>query len=128
MVEKNELYKCELCGNIVATVDAQGVPIMCCGEEMGKIPLKDPATEGKEKHIPVITVEGNEVTVNVGSVDHPMEEAHWINYIVLIVNGEDVYSKKLFPGEKPQAKFYVEDTSNISAKALCNVHGLWPSQ
>jgi superoxide reductase len=125
MTELNEIYKCNICGNIVSIV-AKGIGnLICCNELMEKLEEKTSAQEGNEKHVPVVEIKGNNVTVKVGSVPHPMEEEHYITLIQLIKDGKVIEGRKLYPGEKPEASFCLEDTSGVTARELCNVHGLW---
>ena len=119
-----DFYICKHCGNIIMKVTDHKVPVMCCGEKMQ---LLDPATsEGAgEKHLPVLSVEGNQVKVSVGAVSHPMEEKHSIAFIVLQTeNG--VQRKNLNPGDAPEAVFALVDGDKpVAAYAYCNLHGLW---
>ncbi|MBW3021245.1 hypothetical protein KY334_08170 [Candidatus Woesearchaeota archaeon] len=123
-MEKNKLYKCEICGNVAQMVEGKPIPLMCCGQEMQEMPEKT-EEEGNEKHKPVVEINGNEVTVKVGSVAHPMEEAHYIEMIQLFQGNKIVAMKQLLPGEKPEAKFVLENTEGLTAKAFCNIHGFW---
>lgn len=126
MTNKNEFYKCELCGNLVSVLESADGQLVCCGQPMNLLVEKTVAEEGKEKHAPVIEVNGNEVTVKVGSIPHPMEDVHYIEIIQLLENGAVTFEKQLQPGESPEAKFCgVKDTSNLEAREVCNVHGLW---
>jgi len=125
MTKLNEIYKCSICGNVVQVIEAHAGTRVCCGEDMKLMEEKTAAQEGKEKHVPVVTVKGKNVTVKVGSVPHPMEQAHFIEFIQLLKNGKVVAEKQLSPGEKPEAVFCLDDTSGIKARELCNVHGLW---
>ena len=127
MAEANSFYKCSVCGNVVEVVEAHEGVLVCCGKEMDKLEEKGKEQEGKEKHVPVISVEGNTVKVNVGSIDHPMEEEHYIQLIQLLREGEVIAGKRLKPGEKPEAVFVVEDATGVYARELCNLHGLWRS-
>ena len=117
-------YRCAHCGHIIFYLHDAGVPAFCCGEKMQ---LLDPATsEGAgEKHLPVLSVEGNQVKVSVGAVSHPMEEKHSIAFIVLQTeNG--VQRKNLNPGDAPEAVFALVDGDKpVAAYAYCNLHGLW---
>ncbi len=125
MTEVNEIYKCEICGNIVSIV-ANGIGnLICCNELMTKLEEKTSAQEGKEKHVPVVEIKGNNVTVKVGSIPHPMEEEHYIALIQLTRGGKVIAGKKLYPGDKPEASFCLDNTKGIKARELCNVHGLW---
>ncbi|RMF55109.1 desulfoferrodoxin, partial [Candidatus Woesearchaeota archaeon] len=118
-------YKCEICGNVVSVLEAHGGELVCCGKPMKLIEEKTSQQEGKEKHVPVVTVDGSKVTVKVGSVDHPMEENHFIEMIQLLKEGKVIFCRKLKPGDKPVAEFYVENADGIKARAYCNIHGLW---
>lgn len=124
MVQLNQVYKCNLCGNIVEVVHAGGGQLVCCGQNMQL--LEENTTEAAtEKHIPVIEQNGSTVVVKVGSVLHPMEEKHYIEFIELIADGK-VYRKNLTPSDAPQAEF--EITANeLTARAYCNLHGFWKS-
>ena len=117
-------YKCAHCGNIIAHVHDSGVRVVCCGEEMK--PLVPNTSDGAgEKHVPVITQEGNIVTVSVGSVAHPMLEPHFIQWIILeTTTGRQ--RKALKPGEMPEAVFALTDGDEVVAVyEYCNLHGLW---
>ena len=117
-------YLCKHCGNVVEKVVYHKVPVICCCEKMQ---LLDPAmSEGAgEKHLPVLSIEGNQVKVSVGSVAHPMEEKHFIAFIALHTeNG--VQRKNLNPGDAPEAVFALADGDKvIAAYAYCNLHSLW---
>ena len=117
-------YKCAHCGNIIAHVHDSGVRVVCCGAEMK--PLVPNTSDGAgEKHVPVITQEGNIVTVSVGSVAHPMLEAHFIQWIILETTAGR-QRKELKPGEKPVAVFSLTDGDEVvAAYEYCNLHGLW---
>ena len=117
-------YKCAHCGNIIAHVHDSGVRVVCCGEEMK--PLVPNTSDGAgEKHVPVITQEGNIVTVSVGSVAHPMLEAHFIQWIILETT-TGCQRKALKPGEMPEAVFALTDGDEVvAAYEYCNLHGLW---
>lgn len=128
MIKQNGIYKCEVCGNIVSVLEVgKGDPI-CCGQPMTLLEEKTKEQEGNEKHVPIIEIDGNKVTVKVGSVPHPMEKEHHISLIQLIKDGNVVVGKRLNPGEEPKAEFCLEDTKNLKARELCNVHGLWISE
>ncbi|MEM0301731.1 MAG: desulfoferrodoxin [Archaeoglobaceae archaeon] len=124
MTELLQIYKCEICGNIVELVHAGKGQLVCCGRPMKLIEVKK-AEEGREKHLPVVERTGDKITVKVGSVLHPMEEKHYIEWIELIADGF-VYRKHLKPGDKPIAEFCVK-AEKISAREYCNLHGLWQS-
>lgn len=119
-----EFYVCQHCGNVVAFVHNAGVPIVCCGEKMHKI---EPNTmdAAQEKHVPVVTVEGNKVTVCAGSVAHPMVEDHYIQWIALQTKQGNQW-KELKPGAEPKACFMLcEGDQVLDVYAYCNLHGLW---
>jgi superoxide reductase len=117
-----EIYKCEHCGNIVEIVHAGPVPINCCGAPM-KLMVENTVDAAKEKHVPVIEVCEDYVQVSVGSVAHPMEEKHYIEWIELIADGK-AYRQFLKPGEEPKALFRVKAES-LTVREYCNLHGLW---
>ncbi|WP_456329608.1 desulfoferrodoxin [Archaeoglobus sp.] len=125
MTEVMQVYKCMVCGNIVEVVHAGRGQLVCCGQPM-KLLEEKTADEGKEKHVPVIEKEGDKVIVKVGSVAHPMEEQHFIEWIEVIDDG-CVHRKQLKPGDEPKAEFAVM-SDKISARAYCNVHGLWKGE
>ncbi len=111
-----------VCGNIVEVLHAGRGQLVCCGQPMRLMEAKK-SDEGKEKHLPVVERDGDRVVVKVGSVEHPMEENHYIEWIEVVADGR-VYRKQLKPGDKPEAEFTV-DAGGITARAYCNVHGLW---
>ena len=121
-----KFYRCKHCGNIIAYVTDKGVPVVCCGEKMEEI-IPGTTDAAVEKHVPVISLNGNTVTVLVGSVAHPMEEVHYIEWIAIETeNGNQRVTLK--PGEAPAAKFaLLEGDKPIAAYAYCNKHGLWKS-
>jgi len=124
MAERNEVYKCEVCGNIVEVLHAGGGELVCCGEPM-KLMAENTVDAAKEKHVPVIEKVPGGVKVMVGSVAHPMEEKHYIEWIEIIADGK-VYRQYLAPGAAPEATFSVE-AADITAREYCNLHGLWKS-
>jgi superoxide reductase len=120
--ELNEVYKCEVCGNIVEVVHAGGGELVCCGEPMVK-QIENTVDAAREKHVPVIEKTATGVKVKIGSVPHPMEEKHYIEWIELIADGK-AYRTYLRPGDAPEAEFCIQ-ASSISAREYCNLHGLW---
>lgn len=122
MPEKLEVYKCELCGNIVEVLAAGGGELVCCGQGMVKL-AENTTDAAVEKHVPVLEKKDNGWQVNVGSVDHPMTEEHLIEWIELIVDG-NVYREFLKAGDKPTA-FFPVSADTVTARAYCNLHGLW---
>ena len=121
------IYRCKHCGNIIAYINDSGARCQCCGEEMK--PLVPNTSDGAgEKHVPVIAVEGNKVTVCVGSVEHPMLDAHHIAWILLETK-EGRQRKALKPGEKPCAVFALSEGDEVvAAYEYCNLHGLWKAE
>ena len=121
---EQKFFVCKTCGNIIAMVKNAGVPVMCCGAKMTEI-IPGTTEAATEKHIPVVEIEDSIVKVTVGSVLHPMEEAHYIEWIYLETSN-GIKRVKLRPGEEPIANFaLLKDESVISAYAYCNLHGLW---
>jgi superoxide reductase len=120
MTEVMEVYKCDICGNVVEMVHNGVGELVCCGKPMV---LKEEKSggEGKEKHLPVIEQREGKTIVSVGEIEHPMEENHYIEWIELIANGK-VFRKQLSSGDKPIAEFCVVGEK---ARVYCNVHGLW---
>ena len=117
-------YICEHCGNIIAYVKRSGVDVMCCGEKMNEI-IPGTSDGAAEKHVPVISVDGNKVTVSVGSVAHPMLPEHHIEWISILTK-EGHQRKELAAGEEPKAVFYLSDTDEVvAAYEYCNLHSLW---
>jgi len=124
MAKRLEVYKCEICGNIVEVIHGGGGELVCCGQPMTL--LKENTVDAStEKHVPVIEKISDGYKVGVGSVAHPMEEAHYIEWIELMANGQ-AYRQFLNPGDKPEAIFKIEAT-NVTAREYCNLHGLWKS-
>jgi superoxide reductase len=124
MTEVNQVYKCEICGNIVEVLHTGAGQLVCCGQDMTLLETKT-SDEGKEKHVPVIEKQGNKVIVKVGDVPHPMEDNHYIEWIEIIADGV-VYRKNLKPGMEPVAEFEIT-ADKIEAREYCTVHGLWKS-
>jgi len=122
MTKKLQIYKCEVCGNMVEVLHEGKGELVCCGQPM-KLYEENTVDAAKEKHVPVIEkVEGG-YKVKVGSVAHPMEEKHYIEWIELIADGK-AYRQFLHPGETPEAVFKVE-AEDVTVRAYCNLHGLW---
>ncbi len=116
------IYKCEICGNIVEVVHASDGELVCCGQPM-KLMVENTVDAAKEKHIPVVEKTECGVRVKVGSVAHPMEAKHYIEWIEVIAEGQ-AYRAFLKPGDKPEAEFCVP-SKNVIVRAYCNLHGLW---
>lgn len=123
---ENKFYICEHCGNIIGMIHDAGVPMMCCGQKMTK--LEPGIVEAsREKHIPVVTVNGDIVTVRVGSVDHPMTEEHSILWVYLRTE-KGGQRKCLQIGAAPEVSFVLKDDKALAAYAYCNLHGLWMAE
>jgi superoxide reductase len=122
-MSEHRFFKCKHCGNIIGMIFASGVPVVCCGEEMEEL-VANTVDASKEKHVPVVTVEGGKVTVKVGSVPHPMTEEHFIMWVYL--QTEKGGQRKAFkPGDEPTAEFALIDDKPVAAYEYCNLHGLW---
>ena len=120
--QKLEVFKCELCGNIVESIHDGPGELVCCGQPMKKFE-ENTVDAAKEKHVPVVEkIEGG-YKVKVGDVAHPMGEDHWIEWIELIAGGK-AYREFLSPGDTPEATFFI-DASDMKVRAYCNLHGLW---
>lgn len=122
MTNLNQVYKCEVCGNIIEVVHPSGGQLVCCGKPMTHL-NENTVDASKEKHVPVIEkIEGG-VLVKVGGIEHPMEEKHYIEWIEVHADNK-VYRKHLKPGDKPEAIFMLDEEIKF-AREYCNVHGLW---
>jgi len=122
MAERLQIYKCTKCGHIVEVLHAGGGTLVCCGESMQCLE-EQTADAATEKHVPVIEETDAGIKVTVGSVPHPMQEEHFIEWIELLADGK-VYRQFLAPGAAPEALFDVKADA-VSAREHCNVHGLW---
>jgi superoxide reductase len=122
MAEKLQVYKCNVCGNIVEVVHGGQGELVCCGQAM-KLMAENTVDAAKEKHVPVIEKISGGVKVKVGEVAHPMEDKHYIEWIEIVADGK-AYRQFLNPGEVPEAVFHVE-ADDITAREYCNIHGLW---
>ena len=122
MTQLNEVYKCNLCGNIVEILHPGAGALVCCNEKMALM-VQNTVDASKEKHVPVIEIGANSITVKVGSVAHPMEAAHYIEWIELVADGK-LYRQQLQPGQAPEATFPVI-AKQVTAREYCNLHGLW---
>jgi len=125
MTERLEVYKCMVCGNIVQVLHSGRGQLVCCGQPMVRQEERT-ADQGKEKHLPVVEKTDAGVSVKVGSVAHPMEERHFIEWIEVVVP-DGVSRKSLDPGEAPEAVFAAEGDV-LQVRAYCNVHGLWATK
>ena len=125
MTQQREIYKCEICGNIIEVLHGGGGQLVCCGQPM-KLLKENTVDASLEKHVPVIEKTKQGYKVKVGSVEHPMIPEHYIGWIELIAD-EISYKKFLKPGEKPEAEFCI-NTKSITAREHCNLHGLWKNK
>lgn len=123
MAEKLQIYKCEVCGNMVEMIHAGVGELVCCGQPM-KLFVENTVDAAKEKHVPVKEAVAGGLKVKVGAVAHPMEEKHYIEWIEIVADGT-AYRRFLNPGEAPEAFFPVE--GEFTAREYCNLHGLWKS-
>jgi|TARA_B100000315_G_scaffold219342_1_gene221212 superoxide reductase len=124
MAAVKRVYKCNLCGIIVEVLHAGGGELVCCKEPMELLQEKT-SDVGLEKHVPVIETTASGIKVKVGSVPHPMEEAHYIEWVEVITDG-GIYRKFLKPGDKPEAEFDVKP-QKVVAREYCTTHSLWKS-
>lgn len=122
MAERLQVYKCEVCGNIVEVLHGGKGELVCCGQPM-VLQTENTVDASKEKHVPVVEKTGDGFKVKVGSDPHPMEEKHYIEWIEIIADGK-ICRKWLQPGEPPEAVF-VTDAKEVTAREYCNVHGQW---
>ena len=121
---EQKFYVCAHCGNIIAYVNNSGVPVMCCGQKMQEL-IPGTTDASQEKHVPVYTVEGNKFHVKVGSVTHPMQEEHYIQWISLQTK-QGNQRKVLKPTDAPEACFCLCEGDEVEAVyEYCNLHGLW---
>ena len=126
MTQKFEIYKCEICGNIVEMTHEGVGTLVCCGQPMTKMVEKS-SDAGNEKHLPVVEKAEHGTVIKIGSIPHPMEEKHYIEWIEAFNKDGKVVKIMLKPGDKPEAEFKV-DVESIVARAYCNIHGLWKSK
>ena len=124
MAKKTEVYKCDICGNIVELLHAGQGTLVCCGQDM-TLQAENTVDAAQEKHVPVIEKIDGGYKVSVGSVAHPMEDKHYIEWIELIA-GDKAYMQFLNPGDAPEAVFKV-DAEQVTAREYCNLHGHWKS-
>ena len=122
MTKRLQVYKCDICGNIVEVIHEGAAALVCCGEPM-KLMAENTVDAAREKHVPVVEKTDDGIKVKVGSVAHPMEESHYIEWIEVVVDGK-AYREFLKPGGSPEATFTVK-RENVTARGYCNKHGLW---
>ena len=124
MAKRLEIYKCEICGNIVEVLHEGVGQLVCCNQPM-KLYEENTVDAAKEKHVPVVEKVDGGFKVKVGSVPHPMEQKHYIEWIEVIADG-DAYRHFLKPGDAPEAVFNIK-ADDVTAREYCNLHGLWRS-
>jgi len=120
-----EIYKCEVCGNMIEMIHGGVGQLVCCNEPMKQF-TENTVDAAKEKHVPVVEKIDNNYRVAVGSVAHPMEEKHYIEWIELIADGK-AYRQFLNPGDEPKTTFTTNAT-NVTIREYCNLHGLWKGE
>jgi superoxide reductase len=125
MAEKLQVYKCSNCGNMVEVLTAGTGSPACCDRPMQNLAAKT-ADQGREKHTPVIEKDNGSIKVKIGSLPHPMEEKHYIEWIEVVTDGK-VYRQFLSPGQTPEAVFNVS-ARNVRARQHCNLHGMWEAK
>jgi superoxide reductase len=127
MTEEKQVYRCNICGNIVEVIHIGTGRLVCCGQQMELLEEKTSGL-GPEKHVPIVEKTDSGIKVKVGSVSHPMEENHCIEWIEVVAD-DRVYRKVLKPGDKAEAEFNIEleDIDEVSAREYCSIHGLWES-
>jgi len=122
MAKQLEVYKCEICGNIVEVLHGGAAPLVCCNQKM-TLMSENTTDAAVEKHVPVIERSNGTITVKIGSVPHPMQEEHYIEWIEILADGK-AYREFLKPGGKPEAVFSIS-AKNVTAREYCNIHGHW---
>lgn len=123
---ESKFFICEKCGNIIGMIEPSGVPVVCCGQKMKKLEA-GVVEASREKHIPVVTVEGDTVKVSVGSVEHPMTAEHYISWVYLETD-KGGQRKALTPDSAPNLVFALADEKPLAVYAYCNLHGLWKAE
>ncbi len=122
-----KFYICEHCKNIIVKLNDSGVPVVCCGEKMSEL-VANTTEAAFEKHIPAAVIDGNKVSVAVGSTLHPMLEEHYIKFVVLETD-KGYQVKNLVPGTEPKAEFVLADGEKaVAVYEYCNLHGLWKAE
>lgn len=125
MTQLNQMYKCSVCGNIVEVAHASVGTLVCCNKPMELLPEKTEDV-GAEKHVPVIEKIRGGIKVKIGSVPHPMEQQHYIEFIEVLAD-DKIYRQYLKPGQAPEAEFKIS-AKKITAREYCNLHGLWKKE
>ena len=123
---RQKFFICKLCGNIVGLIQSEGTPLECCKEQMTEL-IPNTVEASAEKHLPAVTVTGDSVSVQVGSVPHPMEAEHLITFVYLETE-RGGQRKCLNAGEEPKLTFVLSDDKPVAVYAYCNLHGLWKTE
>ena len=126
MCGNQKFYICKQCGNMVGLIEDKGMPILCCGKRMSEL-VPNTVEAGLEKHLPVVTVSGNNISVIIGSAPHPMEEAHHIGFVYVETEWGG-QRKCLKIGDEPKLSFCFTDDKPVAVFAYCNLHGLWKTE
>lgn len=126
MTKLRELYRCEVCGNIVEVVNEGATALVCCGEPMIKLEAKT-EDQGREKHVPVVEETDSGIKVKVGSIEHPMEDGHYIKFIEILLE-DRIIRKELKPGQAPEVKYCATKSDVIEVREFCSIHGLWKNK
>ena len=125
-MSNQKFFQCSHCGNLIGLLNSSGVPLVCCGENMTEL-VPNTVDASKEKHVPVVTVTKDKISVAVGSETHPMDPDHYITFIY-IETSRGGQRRKLNPGETPSAEFCLVDDDLLAVFAYCNKHGLWKTE
>lgn len=129
MTELNELYKCNICGNIVEVINPESGELYCCGEPMELLVEQTSDDMYSEKHVPVVVIEGEKKIIRIGSVPHPMEKDHYITFIEAISPDKKYLKRKyLNPGDAPELDLKCCKCEEFTVRDYCNMHGLWSSK
>jgi len=126
MCGKQKFFICKHCGNLIGLIEDEGVPMICCGEKMSEL-VPNTAEAATEKHLPEVTVSGESLSVQIGSVAHPMEEAHHISF-VYVETEQGGQRKCLKVGQAPNLSFSFVEDKPVAVYAYCNLHGLWKTE
>ena len=126
MTKLRELYHCNICGNVVEIAHEEAPALICCGQPMVKIEAKT-EEEGQEKHVPVIEELDKGIKVKVGSVQHPMEEKHYIKFIEVLTK-DKIIRKELKPGQAPEGECCLPKQDIVEVREYCTIHGLWKNK
>lgn len=127
MMAEPVFWRCNTCGNFFYALHDSGVNPVCCSKDMEKIEANT-VDAAQEKHVPFVQKEDKHIVVNIGEIDHPMEDAHWIQWVALFDKAGNITFKTLVPGDAPNVKFCGKNVDEGTIYAYCNVHGLWKKE